>query len=114
MSEIFRQDHPVDGRILLTLDAGRDLVALSCRWPFDLSTDEWIEIENEYALDGYRAAVADVSSSGSGNVTGVLGGYLKISRTSSGFSLDFSNTGDGFMRKTLSLTFDQPVNSLDT
>lgn len=37
--------HPVEGSMSWTKEG--DVVRFSCRWPFDLSTDEWIEVSNE-------------------------------------------------------------------
>ncbi|MHC4618496.1 MAG: hypothetical protein ACYTEQ_12175 [Planctomycetota bacterium] len=68
--------HPVEGEICLSL-AG-EMIRFSCRWPFDLHTDEWIYINNEFHRDTYIRSLSSLSEKGSVRVNGNQAGYIEF------------------------------------
>jgi len=72
MQPFFVCRHPVDGEVSLTLEG--DAVKLRCRWPFDRSADEWIELSNTFRLQGYRGALTKLRLGESVTIPGVFAG----------------------------------------
>lgn len=107
---LFAHMHAIDGELILV--AHGDNVKLSCRWPFDIDADDYILIENVYRLADYSEAVRTAMNGEAARIAGTEGGYLEISPRQDGFDLDFSNSADGFMRKTLHLKFDGQLEAL--
>jgi hypothetical protein len=93
--------HSAEGYLeLVTAD---DSVVLRCHWPVDLEVDEWIDIQNRFAMAGYLRAVDDAMSTGSGEVKGVVGGFLRITSIVEGFAIEFSRPEGGWSASSLRL-----------
>lgn len=54
-TSILEYRHPVDGEI--RIDRIGEQVRLVCRWPADLSEDEWIELSNRFNADVYSQEI---------------------------------------------------------
>jgi len=74
--------HPVEGEILLSL-AG-DTICFSCRWPFDLSTDEWIYINNEFDREAYIHNLTALPEKSTVKIKGKQSGHIKFTILPSG------------------------------
>lgn len=85
---------------LVTLNG---FVDLRCHWPVDLQSDEWIDIQNRFAIAGYLRAVDDAMSTGSGEAKGITGGSLRIISTREGFAIEFSRPEGGWSASSLRL-----------
>lgn len=70
----FVYEHPVDGCMSLSLVG--NTVVFSCRWPFDLSTDEWINIKNEFDHRTYVTRMATLLEKGEVRIEGIRSGYI--------------------------------------
>jgi hypothetical protein len=106
----FEFNHPRDGR--LTLAGQQGAVVLSCHWPFDLDSDDWIDIHNRFPVEDYARAVDSALLNGEGLVRGIDGGFLKVTRRGSFFTLEFSNTAEGWAAKSLEVSIDRPLREL--
>ena len=73
-------EHPVDGEISLTVV--KNVVRFACRWPFDLSTDEWIHVHNEFECDTYAREVAQLTETGRARVEGRDSGHIAFAALS--------------------------------
>jgi hypothetical protein len=104
------QLHPADGYFEFV--AFEEVVALRCHWPLDLVTNEWVDIQNHYLIADYLQGVGDAISTGSGEVLGVSGGYLKILSTADGFVIEFSRPQDGWSASSLQLHVKRPISDL--
>ncbi len=89
-----------------------DSVALRCHWPVDLEADEWIDIQNRFAIAGYLRAVDDAMSTGSGEAKGLTGGFLRITSTAGGFAIEFSRPEGGWSASSLRLHVRRPMAEL--
>ena len=72
----FTHQHPIDGSLSFAATDG--VVVIRCRWPFDRSTDEWIEMSNDFDLDAYTKGIGALKSAGTTEVIGRRGGHLRI------------------------------------
>ena len=106
----FSHFHKVDGSVQIETDGA--IARLHCWWPFDLSAGDYISIENEFDLAEYSAAVRSAISGETSQVSGRVGGFLKINPLPDGFALEFSNSAQGFMAKSLLVHVDQRVEAL--
>jgi hypothetical protein len=68
--------HPIDG--LMSFSAAGDLIRFSCRWPFDLHTDEWIDITNEFDARVYAREVGQLPAKGTVRVKGTRTGHMEL------------------------------------
>lgn len=73
---IFEHRHTVDGEIKLERDGSE--VGLTCRWPFDTSTDEWIYVSNRFDAAAYDAGIRDLASRGAAVIPGKASGELRL------------------------------------
>lgn len=73
---IFEQNHPVEGSFRLRQVSDR--VAIDCHWPFDLSTDEWIDLNLEVEAGEYRRAVAEAIPGDTIRIPALPTGYLQL------------------------------------
>ena len=64
--------HRTEGSIVI--DRGPEVTTLTCHWPFDLSTDEWIDINLEMESVEYLWAVRSLLETGTGRVAARRGG----------------------------------------
>jgi hypothetical protein len=85
MQPFFVRKHPVDGKVSLTLEG--ESVKLRCRWPFDRSTDEWIELSNAFCLQGYVGALSNLGIGESVTIPGVSAGTIEVTLTEHGVRL---------------------------
>jgi hypothetical protein len=109
---VFTYKHQIDG--IITLDRSGEEVQLRCHWPFDLESDEWIDISNRFPLAEYRQAIRDAASRGAGSVGGVNGGYLHIRKDDSGRpQLDIGNAGAGGHFKSLFIPLTADLADMD-
>lgn len=69
--------HPEEGEMSLTL--AKHTVQFCCRWPFDLHTGEWIDIQNSFDRDAYTHGVAALQKNDSVTIKGKDAGYIKFS-----------------------------------
>ncbi len=106
----FEFTHPREGRLTLTGQYGT--VVLNCHWPFDFDSDEWIDIHNTYRVEDYSRAVDNALLDGEGMVRGIDGGFLKVRRQVTFFTLEFSNTAEGWAAKSLEVSIDRPLQEL--
>jgi hypothetical protein len=98
---VLEERHPAEGFFeLVTLNG---FVDLRCHWPVDLQSDEWIDIQNQFAMADYLRAVDDAMSTGSGEAKGVTGGCLRIISTLEGFAIEFSRPEGGWSASSLRL-----------
>jgi hypothetical protein len=103
--------YPPQGYFELT--AEDDMVVLRCSWPFDITADEWISINNCYRAAAYSKAVADAAARGGrGQAHGVTGGFLEITQENSGFWIEFSRPECGWHAASLQLHVGRPVAEL--
>jgi len=75
--------HDTDGE--LTLRRIGDEVRLRCRWPFDLSSDEWIELSNRFVAANYDRGLIDLKRTGHAKLDGITGGGLQFHVLQDGF-----------------------------
>jgi hypothetical protein len=75
-TSFFVQNHPVEGAIKFATVG--EHVRLCCRWPFDRSTDEWINITNNFPLRRYCMAVRRLPRTGKATVRGIKFGSLTL------------------------------------
>ncbi len=75
--EIFHHQHPQRSEGNFVIELRRDEVVVRCHWPFDLETEEWIDITNSFARDDYAHWVDDLSRQDTARVNGVRGGFLE-------------------------------------
>ena len=68
--------HPVDG--VMSLSVVGDLVCFFCEWPFDLDTDEWIYITNDFDADAYTNEVSLLPEKGTVRIPGKQSGYMEF------------------------------------
>lgn len=68
--------HPVAGQLQLFLT--EKTVEIACTWPWDLMTDEWIEIFNEFDLQAYAGAMSTFARVGVVRVDGIRSGSLAL------------------------------------
>lgn len=73
--------HSKDGEMKFTLINGT--IHFSCNWPFDLSTDEWIYINNEFDYKSYVDGITNLSNLGHIHIKGKNSGYIKFKVLSS-------------------------------
>jgi hypothetical protein len=106
----FEHKHPVDGFIRLSVNS--NIVWLKCHWPFDLESDDWINITNEFRVEDYVQAVRDASEKGVGEAPGLQGGSIEIAKTQDGFRLNFSNSYKGWQQKSLCVNVKRSLASL--
>ena len=81
-TELMRYAHAVDGDLLLEQDGQR--VQFICRWPADLSEDEWIVFSNQFDLAAYEKGVRALNEHGQGLVPGIHHGSLELRLMPSG------------------------------
>jgi len=55
-----------------------DVVVFRCKWPFDLDTNEWIEIENQFDRVKYVRAIESLIAHGAVKIEGKGSGYLAL------------------------------------
>jgi hypothetical protein len=65
--------HPKSPEGSVALLASAEAVRLECRWPFDLSEDDWISITNEFARQDFERALDSLQSDGEAQVEGAFG-----------------------------------------
>ncbi len=75
-SVIFEHRHPVEGSVRVTQSG--DLVEVDCHWPFDISTDEWIDIDLEMDVSTYAAAIRDATPGATVKIPGVKAGFFQL------------------------------------
>ena len=89
----FVHKHKVDGEISLEIDGQH--VKISCRWPFDLSTDEWIWISNTFRLEDYTSKVRRLPEGRKVTIRGIQSGQLSFEMRPSGeIMFDIVGAGD--------------------
>lgn len=59
MSIFYQWNHPTTGT--LTLGSDGTTVRLSCHLPFDVQTNEWIDVSNSFALRDYCSMIRKLS-----------------------------------------------------
>lgn len=74
--------HHVDGEISFSVDDER--VKIRCRWPFDLYTNEWIYVANDFDKQRYIDAVSDLAHRSYVKIHGIKYGELRIRTTDEG------------------------------
>jgi hypothetical protein len=114
--KIFTYKHHVDGSIDI-LRKSNGLVEIRCRWPFDLQTDEWIEIQSTFRLLDYTNAVRNAFGTGRGEASGVSGGALILTispEETNSIKIEISNSADGFANKSLQLMVPATLAQLET
>jgi len=74
--------HPVEGEISFSVNG--EFVKIRCHWPFDLDTNEWIYVANDFDKQRYIAAVSDLAQRSSVKIPGVQYGELCIWTTDEG------------------------------
>lgn len=102
--------HPAGGYFELATDGLQ--VALRCHWPVDLDDDEWVDIRNLYSLSSYVQAVRTAMRTGSGELPGIAGGFLRIRSLAAGFQIEFSRPQTGWCASSLQLYVRRPVGEL--
>jgi hypothetical protein len=98
-SVILRQAHAVEGSIELLVEG--ETAALHCRWPFDLTTDDFIEISNTFATEAVTQMIADLRESGKGQAEAVNVGFVRIERAGRELIFEASNSGKGELSRSL-------------
>jgi hypothetical protein len=88
ISPFFVRRHPATAEGQISLAVDRELVRLSCKWPADLLTDEWIELSNAFRFGDYAAAVERLRTEKSVTVPAVGTGSLTVSVTAAGVKLE--------------------------
>ncbi len=73
-TKFFIQKHREDGELYFEVNS--NYVRFYCRWPFDLSTDEWIYISNTFALEEYLKEVPRLSQIGKVTLPGIESGEI--------------------------------------
>jgi hypothetical protein len=81
-TKFFVRRHNVDGEMYLEREG--DFVNFYCRWPFDTSTNEWIDIRNRFRLLDYVREVRALSERRSATVMGVDSGLISFKLDSRG------------------------------
>jgi hypothetical protein len=101
--------HPVDGHF--EINQNGDRITVICRWPFDLETDEWIDIENEFDASTYSSAVADAIATGRGEARGLTGGSILLENSPGDRHtvVVISNSSAGWAAKSLRLSVPRPL-----
>lgn len=102
--------HPAGGFVELVFDG--DFIVLRCRWPLDLSEDDWIDIHNRYHVSNYQRAVDNAMANGTGKAPGVDGGFLEIGSVKDGFTIEFSRPQTGWSAGSLQLHVRRPLDEL--
>ena len=69
-------EHPIDGS--MSWAQVGDAIRFSCRWPADLSTDEWIGISNEFDHGAYVREVSRLREAGRCRIEGRRSGYMGL------------------------------------
>ena len=102
--------HPAGGYFDLAMEG--DVMVLRCHWPFDLTDNEWIDIQNRYAMSSYVRAVSNAMTTGNGEAPGVAGGFLRIKPLTDGFQIEFSSPQTGWFATSLQLHVKRPIGEL--
>lgn len=102
-------NHPVEGHFEVNQNAKR--ISVTCRWPFDLEANDWIEIQNVFDLDEYSSAVANAMASGRGKAQGMQGGSIVIEYSCGNREtiVEISNNARGWAAKSLRLKIAKPI-----
>lgn len=102
--------HPVDGYFEIhQLD---NWVSVSCKWPFDTETDEWIEIQNKFGPDEYSRAVRCALAGDRGKAEGIEGGSIIIEQSGAEQTIvEVSNIAKGWAARSLRMKIAEPVAS---
>lgn len=89
-SSFFVFNHSVEG--FVRFSRRKDRVLVTCHWPFDLDTDEWIDIEGDYAASAYDHGVASFLTNGEAKIEGTYGHLALQDKDSSSFWLELAQT----------------------
>jgi len=81
----------------------RDTAQLSCRWPFDISTDEFVEFSNTFAADQVRTMLDDLRKIGHGRAEAIHHGFVCVRRDGDELIFEASNAGTGELSRVLYL-----------
>ena len=76
----FVHKHPAEGQLSLRISPGG--IRFECQWPFDLSTNEWISIDNEFDHDAYVAAISRLAHNRVARIKAKKAGYIQFTLTS--------------------------------
>ena len=58
LNVFYRHAHPTEGYINLENDKLNGRVRLRCHWPYDLSIDQWIDIDNDFSAKEFARKIA--------------------------------------------------------
>ncbi|MEU6450956.1 MULTISPECIES: hypothetical protein [unclassified Streptomyces] len=91
MNTILRIPHPIEGSVDILTDE-KDVV-IKAHWPFDLQTDEWVDITGRFPHEDLTRLVnAAIANSGPHSIDSEHG-HLTLERTGEKFSFDLSRSG---------------------
>jgi len=77
---LYRLNHSVNGELRFDLDRPGGFIKFSCCWPYDLSTNEWINISNCFSLKKFVKQVSRLSSRTRASVQGLKMGKITLER----------------------------------
>jgi hypothetical protein len=107
---VFHHPEANEGFISIQLEGAT--VSVKAHWPFDRSTDDWIEVENRFSSGAYKRCVQTLMASGSAVVDGLEGGFLRLERRDGeGLWLDLCGSR-GWRPQQLSLTIPDGLRKL--
>jgi len=75
-NEFLEYKHPVEGGMSFSMVG--NIIHFSCRWPFDLHTDDWIEITNDFNAFTYAREVSLLPKQGSVRIEGERSGQMEL------------------------------------
>jgi len=96
---VLSYSHPVEGEIKILHEGGRS--RLTCRWPFDLETDEFVELSNSFDETAIADMLSDFWKNGRGRANAVEHGSIEIIRKEADFTIEATNSGRGSMARSL-------------
>lgn len=108
MSMTLSFPHPVEGSVDIFSDA--DVAVVKAHWPFDLETDEWVDITGTFRRADFARVIADVTATAGPHTIELEHDRLTLERLGERFLFDLSRAGA--MPKRLMLEF--PLEYLHT
>lgn len=93
--------HPIEGSVEVVSE--RTDVVIKAHWPFDLETDEWVDITSRFRHDDFDRVVAMVMTQAGPFSIELEQDHLTLERLEENFLFDLSRSGP--MPKRLMLEF---------
>ena len=74
----FQYNHPVIGQLQFKLDRRAEFIQFDCDWPFDLTTNEWISITNQFPLKEFVKKVGRLPNARPAIIHGMHRGRMSL------------------------------------